>query len=172
MRDEDFWLIELQAVDPDAAGRFNWSGYKDLANARRQYAQNGLIGTDEGLLVVLHEGEIAGKVVWGRNTYGMPQWWCWSIGIGLLPAFRRKGIGTRAQSLLVHYLFDTTAAERIEAITDVDNIAERRSLEKVGFTREGTVRSGQFRHGRWCDVYLYGILRHEFKLPDVATSGG
>jgi RimJ/RimL family protein N-acetyltransferase len=167
MRAEDFWLLERQAVDPDAGGRFNWSGYKDLAHARHQFEHNGLIGADEGLLVVVSDGDVVGKVVWGKNTYGVPQWWCWSIGIGLLPEFRNKGIGTKAQFLLIRYLFETTAVERVEAYADVDNGPEQRVLEKLGFRREGVIRSAQFREGRWCDVALYGLLRDEFK-PSAA----
>jgi RimJ/RimL family protein N-acetyltransferase len=163
LRQDDFWLLERQAVDPEAAGQFNWSGYKDIAGARRQFEQNGLIGAEEGLLVVLSDGEVAGKVAWGRNTYGTPQWWCWTIGIGLLPEFRFRGIGTKAQCLLVSYLFDTTTVQRIEAFTDVDNEPEQRALKKVGFSQEGMVRAVQFRSGRWCDLYVFGLLRQEFK---------
>jgi RimJ/RimL family protein N-acetyltransferase len=166
LRIDDFWLLERQAIDPDAAGRFNWSGYKDVALARQQFDQNGLITPDDGLLVVVLGEEVVGKVVWGRNTYGIPRWWCWCIGIGLLPEFRGRGIGTRAQFLLVSYLFATTTAERVEAITDIDNAPEQRALETIGFTREGTIRAAQFRDGRWCDVHLYGVLRGDFKLTD------
>jgi RimJ/RimL family protein N-acetyltransferase len=162
-RRDDLWLLERQAVDPEAAGLFNWSGYRDVAAARRQFEQNGLIGPDDGQLVVVVDGDVAGKVAWGRNTYGTAQWWCWTIGIALLPEFRGRGGGTAAQGLLVGYLFDTTTAQRIEALTDVDNEPEQRALTAVGFSREGVVRSAQFRSGRWCDLHLYGILRHEFR---------
>lgn len=159
----DFWMLERQAADPEAAGRFNWSGFKDLAGVRRQFDRDGLIGPDEGLLAVVADDEIAGKVSWAKKAYGIADWWCWSIGIALLPDHRRRGIGTIAQRLLVEYLFATTVAERIEAYTDIDNIAEQRTLERVGFTREGMIRSTQFRDGRWRDVYLYSVLRQELK---------
>jgi aminoglycoside 6'-N-acetyltransferase len=164
LRADDFPMLERQATDPEAGGRFNWSGFKDVARVRRQFEQDSLIGADEGLLVVECDGEAAGKVTWAKNTYGTAQWWCWSIGIGLLPEYRSKGVGTQAQRLLVTYLFDTTTAERVEAYTDVDNEIEQRALEKVGFTREGTVRSAQFRGGRWCDIYVYGLLRGDFAI--------
>ena len=50
---------------------------------------------------------------------------------------------------------------RIEAQTDVDNIAEQRSLEKAGFVREGTARGAQFRAGAYHDLVTYSILRGE-----------
>ena len=34
--------------------------------------------------------------------------------------------------------------------------------EKLGFTREGTLREFIFRDGNRYDMYLYGLLRHEW----------
>jgi RimJ/RimL family protein N-acetyltransferase len=162
VRGDDLWLFERKAVDPDAGGAFNWTGYKDLAGVRRQYERDGLIGPDGGRLIVANDDIVMGDAAWSKVTYGIPAWWCWSIGISLLPEFRRQGFGTRAQLLLVGYLFDTTSAERVQAYTDVENIAEQRSLERVGFAKEGTIRSVQFRSGQWCDVFIYGMLRADF----------
>ncbi|MEV6924310.1 GNAT family protein [Dactylosporangium sp. NPDC051485] len=166
----DVWLFERQADEPDAAGTFNWSGYRDIAGTRRRLEENRLIGPDNGCLLVVHEDKIAGSVVWSKFTYGMPTWCCWNIGISLLPEFRGKGYGTQAQRLLVSYLFDTSPFERIEAYTDVENIAEQRALDKAGFKLEGTIRSAQFRQGRWCDLFLYSVLRDEFKAMASASA--
>lgn len=70
-------------------------------------------------------------------------------------------MGTEAQRQLVQYLFAHTLVIRVEADTEVDNIAEQRALEKVGFTREGVLRSVVFRDGQWRDGVRYGILRGE-----------
>jgi RimJ/RimL family protein N-acetyltransferase len=162
----DFDLFEKQATDPAAGGIFNWSGYKNVAEWRRRFERDGLIGPDGGLLVVEHADAAIGTVVWSRATYGTPAWSCWNIGISLLPEFRGKGLGTIAQRLLVSYLFDTEPTERVEAYTDVENLPEQRALEKVGFVREGVLRSTQFREGRWRDIVLYSLLRGEYdSLP-------
>ena len=50
---------------------------------------------------------------------------------------------------------------RIEAHTDVENIAEQRALEKAGFTREGVLRGVVFRDGRWRDSLSYAVLRDD-----------
>ncbi len=55
-----------------------------------------------------------------------------NIGITLLPEQRGRGYGTAAQEALAHYLFQTTLVERLEAETDVDNLAEQQALEKAG----------------------------------------
>jgi RimJ/RimL family protein N-acetyltransferase len=156
---DDFWLFERQAVDPDAGGAFNWSGYRDIRATRRRFDDNGLITPDGGCLVVARDGAAAGTVVWNKVWYGTATWWCWNIGISLLPEHRGKGVGTLAQRLLVAYLFDTAPVQRVEAYTDVENVAEQRALERAGFTREGVLRSTQFRDGRWRDLVMYAIVR-------------
>ena len=61
----------------------------------------------------------------------------YNIGISLAVGVRGRGIGWRAQRMLAEHLFATTEVFRVEAGTDVHNVAEQRSLEKAGFTREG-----------------------------------
>ena len=51
---------------------------------------------------------------------------------------------------------------RVEAHTDVENVAEQRALSKAGFTREGVVRGAQWRDGAYRDGLLYSILRAEW----------
>jgi RimJ/RimL family protein N-acetyltransferase len=60
--------------------------------------------------------------------------------------------------MLLFRLFDI---ERVEASTDVDNVAEQRSLEKAGYTREGIIRRAQWRAGAYHDLVGYSILRED-----------
>lgn len=83
----------------------------------------------------------------------------YEIGIALLPEHRGHGVGTTAQRLLVEYLFDNTPAHRLQAYTEVENTAEQRALEKVGFEREGVLRAVVYRAGKWRDSVLYALLR-------------
>jgi RimJ/RimL family protein N-acetyltransferase len=68
-------------------------------------------------------------------------------------------IGTQAQRLLARYLFAHTTAHRIMASTEVANLAERRALEKIGFTAEGASRGTGWRDGQWRDGVTYSLLR-------------
>ncbi|MCP2165764.1 GNAT family N-acetyltransferase [Goodfellowiella coeruleoviolacea] len=115
-----------------------------------------------GQLVVVDQasGELLGDVGWIPVLHG-PSAACqaWNIGIDLLPAARGRGVGTLAQRLLVEHLFATTAVDRIEASTDVANVAEQRALERAGFQREGVLRGAQLRGGQRRDIVLYGVLR-------------
>ncbi|HUQ44096.1 MAG TPA: GNAT family protein [Candidatus Limnocylindria bacterium] len=105
---------------------------------------------------------IVGTIGYHRVAYGAnPESGAWMIGIDLAPEGRGQGLGTEAQRLLAAWLFDTTDANRVEASTDVENIAEARALEKAGFTREGVSRGAQFRAGSYHDLVVYSKLRSD-----------
>ncbi|MEU8301669.1 GNAT family protein [Micromonospora sp. NPDC048909] len=65
------------------------------------------------------------------------------------------------QALICDYLFAHSPAQRIQAGTHPENVAEQRSLEKAGFRLEGVVRACEFRAGRWHDGHLYSRLRDD-----------
>jgi RimJ/RimL family protein N-acetyltransferase len=115
-------------------------------------------------LVVLAGGELVGDVSWIPVANG-PTYPClaWNIGITLLPGARGRGIGWRAQRLLAEHLFATTDLDRVQASTDVENLAERRALERAGFVHEGVLRGAQVRGGRRRDIVLYGLLRSDLR---------
>jgi GNAT acetyltransferase-like protein len=75
--------------------------------------------------------------------------------------------GTEAQRLAARYLFAHTQVNRIEATTEITNVAEQRALEKAGFTREGVLRGTTFRQGRWHDQVIYSVLRDEADLDEI-----
>ena len=77
----------------------------------------------------------------------------------LLPDARGRGHGTAAQRLLADYLVSTSLVQRVEAGTDVENLAEQRALEKAGFARDGVMRQAQYRDGAWHDMVIFSRLR-------------
>ena len=105
--------------------------------------------------VILVDGEIIGTMSWHSVHYGPTIGSrAWSIGMALAPDWRGQGWGTLAQRLLADHLLES--AHRVEACTDVDNIAEQRSLEKAGFAREGVLRGAQLRaDGPHHDLVMY-----------------
>ncbi|MPZ82328.1 MAG: GNAT family N-acetyltransferase [Actinophytocola sp.] len=114
------------------------------------------------LLTVLdtESGALLGGVTWHAVDYGGTLGCsAWNIGIGLLPSARGRGVGTVAQRLLAEHLFATTEIDRIEAGTDIENVAEQRALERAGFRREGVLRGTQLRGGERHDLVHYGMLR-------------
>jgi RimJ/RimL family protein N-acetyltransferase len=167
VEDDLSWLAGLRN-GPAATGPHEWHGWSDPRWERRHWAESGLLGDDGGTLIVLHDTDRVGYVSWRRVTTG-PTAFGWAIAAGLAPDFRGRGYGSEAQRLLVRYLFAHTQVNRIEATTEITNVAEQRALEKAGFTREGILRGTTFRQGRWHDQVIYSVLRDEVKLMDATA---
>ena len=77
-----------------------------------------------------------------------------NIGISVLEAFRGRGIGSIAQRLLAEELH-ARGVIRVEASTDVRNIAEQRALANAGFIMEGVLRMAQARVDGVHDLQLW-----------------
>jgi len=89
------------------------------------------------------------------------------IGYGLIPSERRKGYCTEAAQIIVDYLFLTQYIARIQATTHTKNVISQKVLEKVGFKREGTLRKPALIKGEWTDLFIFSILREEWKEPKI-----
>jgi RimJ/RimL family protein N-acetyltransferase len=149
-------MFRRLVTEPGLVGR-DWNGFRDAGAVDRRFAEDGYLGERSGRLIVELGGEPAGLVsyvaVEVTNTRS------WSIGIALLPEFRGRGAGWRAQAQLSDYLFTHTPVVRIEAGTQLDNLAEQKALEKAGFQREGVLRAVEFRDGGYRDGVLYSRIR-------------
>jgi ribosomal-protein-alanine N-acetyltransferase len=152
--------------DPEAPGEHQWFGFRmDKArDIERRWREDGLIGGDSSFLAVgLEDGTCAGWVTW--RPVGVSG--NFEIGIALFGEHRGHGIGTEAHRHLVEYLFSTTTANRLQAGTEIDNVAEQRALERAGFRREGVQRGLYFRAGAWRDSVMYGLLRDDWLNRDA-----
>ncbi|WP_214102698.1 GNAT family N-acetyltransferase [Acrocarpospora catenulata] len=160
VRASDLDLFDRERTTPEGTGEFQWFGYRNSHGLRREFMENGLLGHDSGQMTIEADGQPAGWVAWWMNSWGPDVTsWCWTIGIWVFADFRGKGAGTEAQRQIADYLFAHTRAERVQSFTDAGNLAEQRVLEKAGFTREGVVRSAQWRGGAWHDQVLYSRIR-------------
>ena len=152
----DLAMFRRLVTEPGLVGP-DWRGFRDAGEPARTFAQHGYLTPDEGRLMVDAGGdEAAGFVIWFNSAHGRSGW---EIGICLLPEWRGKGLGWRAQSMLCDYLFAHWPRQRIEAFTQEDNIGEQKALVKAGFTLEGVLRAVGFREGQWRDGWLYSRLR-------------
>ena len=143
------------------AGELQWFGFS-APHLQADFEATGLLTADGGRLIVEEHGRAVGSVQWFKDNWGPSATsWCWEIGIALCPESRGRGVGTQAQVLLRDYLLDHTRADRIQAVTDVENVVEQRALERAGFTHEGVVRGAQWRAGQWHDQMLYSFLRSD-----------
>ena len=84
------------------------------------------------------------------------------VGYALTTERQGRGVMVQALCTLLDDLFRRTRLERVEARCAVDNHASQRVLEKVGFQREGRLRSYFRLHGKRVDNYLFAILKEEW----------
>jgi len=77
---------------------------------------------------------------------------------------RGRGIATRALRRVSRYGHEDLALERLELTTDIENLASQRVAEKVGFEREGVLRS-HVRHpdGYRRDSIMFSLLPDELR---------
>lgn len=84
------------------------------------------------------------------------------IGYWVAAPARGQGVCTRALRLLSRWALDELELQRLDLITDPENIASQRVAEKVGFRREGVLRA-HLRHpdGRIRDSVMFSLLPGE-----------
>jgi RimJ/RimL family protein N-acetyltransferase len=157
---EDVELLALWRSSTFYIGTFNDFGVMTRPAVDQVINENQPIGESGGTLIVELAEIPIGTVSWRQVRYGPnPESFAWNIGIALIPEARGQGFGTQAQRKLAEHLFATTSANRVEASTDVDNLAEQHALEKAGFSRDGVLRGAQYRAGAWHDLAVYSVVR-------------
>lgn len=161
LRSDDLAALSAGLADDGGETPFAFFGFRGINTYEKRFAENGMITETSGSLAIEAEQSVfAGTVGWFAVQHGpSPSARALNIGIELIPQQRGRGYGTAAQIAIADYLFSTTLIERLEAGTDVDNLAEQRALEKAGFLREGVLRHAQFRAGEWHDLVQFSRLR-------------
>ncbi len=135
-RREVFGLDESQAT---ARRWLRWTidSYRELANlGQPPYADYAVVlkGGDD---FIGSAGIVPTLAPWGalkgeaQDSLLSPE-----IGLfwGILPEYRRRGYATEAARALLDYLFLELKARQAVATTERDNIASRRTMEKLGMS--------------------------------------
>ena len=78
-------------------------------------------------------------------------------------ADRRRGYGSEALDLLLHFAFDELNLHRLSAWPSADNLPFIQMAEKAGFEEEGRRREAAFHDGRYWDIVLLGLLRTKWE---------
>ena len=108
---------------------------------------------------ITEDGSVVGSVGLqvAKHETGHVGYWC-------APEARGRGITTRAVRRLCRHGLDDLRLERLDLTTDVENLASQRVAEKVGFRREGVLRS-HLRHpdGHRRDSILFSLLPGELR---------
>lgn len=115
--------------------------------------------------IVMVDGESAGWI-----TLAILSWEHGLAEIGYALATRFQGLRLMEEALgqLLPELFVAVGIERLEARCSVENVRSAAVLERLGFQREGRLRSYFSLHGSRIDNFLYALLRDEFLACDGA----
>lgn len=153
VEERDLAFLQL-AQTQRMRGHFQEAQMESMARLRSQWEKDGMLGEQFQMLMVELEGQPVGFVTAFFVREGMVQ-----VGIQLDENCRGQRVGSRAFALLRDYLLENFPLVRLEADTDVDNIAAQKMLERCGFRAEGVLRKYRFHHGSYHDSYLYSYIR-------------
>lgn len=84
------------------------------------------------------------------------------VAFRLSSKYQGKHLMTEALMQVVIFCFEKTELQRLWSDVHIMNIASYKTLEKVGFKREGHVRSGKMVN-TYCDYYLYGMTKEDYR---------
>lgn len=84
------------------------------------------------------------------------------IGLWIHPDYHGNGYGTEASELAVDYAFTELRVHKVVARALETNRGSQRIWEKLGFEKEGELRQQAYHEGSYEDLYMYGILEHEW----------
>jgi RimJ/RimL family protein N-acetyltransferase len=82
---------------------------------------------------------------------------CGSLGMGLLPAYRGRGIGRELLSSCLRKAL-TNGVTRVELEARADNLQALKLYEHMGFVQEAVKRNGMRFHGKYYDSVQMSLL--------------
>lgn len=127
---------------------------KDFINAGlRQFSNNN--GFQAG---IWYQGELAGviglhHIDWSNRAT--------SIGYWLGRKFEGKGLMTKACRAVVDYCFTELKLHRIEIRAATENHKSLAIPERLGFQKEGCLRSSEWLSDKYVDHYVFSLIQHD-----------
>lgn len=100
-------------------------------------------------------GERVGAI--GYNNYSIQHNKA-EVGYWLLPQYWKQGIISEVFPVVIDHLLNEIKVHRIEALVEEGNNDSNRSLERVGFIYEGTMRDCEIKEGSYISLRLYSLL--------------
>ncbi len=92
------------------------------------------------------------------------------LGYWLGKDYWGRGIMTEAVNLVINHAFKNLKLERIQASVMHPNIASMNILLKSGFKLEGILRKKVFKDKKWMDIFLFGLLKEDYKNNQLRTT--
>jgi len=109
-------------------------------------------------------GSTDGKLIGECSLFNlMPQSRRAEVGYTLAHEAWGKGYINEALVALLEFGFTQLGLNRVEADIDPRNVASARTLERLGFQREGLLRQRWIVGDEVSDTAIYGLLAHEWR---------
>lgn len=160
---EDFADYYEYAQDPSVSGPGMWQPYATEQEAHDDLAHL-LTLYEKWLKWWALEDRASGKMI-GRCELAeyRPDDKRAELTYALNSDFWGQGLMSEAARAVVRYGFSELDLNRISAQVFTDNIGSIRLLEKLGMVREGCLREYRHVRGKAEDVYIYSLLRADWK---------
>ncbi|SBT53470.1 bifunctional pyridoxamine 5'-phosphate oxidase family protein/GNAT family N-acetyltransferase [Micromonospora auratinigra] len=160
------------ALDDDEVWRYVGSPRPGSVEAMYDHVRSARAAHHRGVRVpCVQRCAVTGAVV-GTTSYYQPDEELRAVEIGFTQlgrAWWRTGINTEAKLLLLTRAFEELDAVRVTWQTSTLNARSQRAIERLGATREGTLRSNRRRaDGSWRQSALYSMLAEEWPNAQVA----
>lgn len=166
---EDAAALFLLGRDPEVTRFFSWGPYTEVGQADA-YVARLPAEREEGrqLDFVVVDRTVGAPIgVTGLGEFSLRDRRA-VVGSWLGRAWWGSGANTEAKALVCRTAFEVLGLDRIGAYAAVANPRSQRALDKVGFTREGTLRAFH-RHGdEVFDVHVYSLLRADWESGPLA----
>lgn len=85
------------------------------------------------------------------------------IGFELHKDFWGQGIAREAVEAVITYGFEQMNLQRIQALIEPPNSSSQKMVERLGFMKEGLLRSYEFACGKFDDLFMYSLLMQDFE---------
>ena len=118
---------------------------------------------DFGRFVIEVDGERAGTM--GFELANRRSRIAQLVRLAVHPSFRGRHVADEAARLLQRHLVVDLGFHRLQLEIYGFNERAVRHAERAGFTREGTRRAAYWRHGRWTDGVLFGLVADDLDVP-------
>ena len=141
LEDGQAWLHRMQALQTGASGR----QLVLVLKATREVIGTLLIFKFDAASQRAELGYVLGRAHWGR------------------------GLMFEAVQAACTQALGASGLRRLEAEVDTNNLASNALLQRLGFTREGTLRQRWVGKGRTYDTHLYGLLAGEPSSQQAST---
>lgn len=109
--------------------------------------------------VILYQGEIVG--IAGFNNINLANKTA-CIGYWLGHEYQGNGIMTRVAKALTDYALKDLQLNKVEIRAAVGNHKSRSIPERLGYTKEGTIRQAEWLYDHYVDHVVYGMLASEW----------